>query len=48
VIACSAWSKTTAQIAARLGISGKTADHHIQSIYSKTGVMGRAYRNAGD
>lgn len=42
VIACLARSETTAQIAARLGISAKTADHHIQSIYSKTGVRGRA------
>ncbi|MFY0681590.1 MAG: HD domain-containing protein [Thalassovita sp.] len=42
VIACLARSETTPQIAARLGISAKTADHHIQSIYSKTGVRGRA------
>jgi HD-GYP domain-containing protein (c-di-GMP phosphodiesterase class II) len=42
VIACLARSETTAQIAARLGISAKTADHHIQSIYTKTGVRGRA------
>lgn len=41
VIACLARSETTNQIAARLGISAKTADHHIQSIYSKTGVRGR-------
>jgi HD-GYP domain-containing protein (c-di-GMP phosphodiesterase class II) len=42
VIACLARSETTAQIAARLGISEKTADHHIQAIYRKTGVRGRA------
>lgn len=42
VIACLARSETTPQIAARLGISAKTADHHIQSIYTKTGVRGRA------
>ncbi len=42
VIACLARSETTPQIAARLGISAKTTDHHIQSIYTKTGVRGRA------
>ncbi len=42
VIACLARSETTPQIAARLGISAKTTDHHIQSIYNKTGVRGRA------
>ncbi|WP_299938433.1 HD domain-containing phosphohydrolase [uncultured Pelagimonas sp.] len=42
VIACLARSETTPQIAARLGISAKTTDHHVQSIYTKTGVRGRA------
>ncbi|MCJ8325316.1 MAG: HD domain-containing protein [Rhizobiales bacterium] len=42
VIACLARSETSPQIAARLGISTKTAEHHVQSIYSKTGVRGRA------
>jgi hypothetical protein len=26
----------------RLGISAKATDHHVQSIYTKTGVRGRA------
>lgn len=30
------------QIAARLGISVRTANHHVQHIYEKTGVRGRA------
>ncbi|MCJ8325093.1 MAG: HD domain-containing protein [Rhizobiales bacterium] len=34
-------SETTAQIAESLHISPKTADHHIQSIYNKTGVRAR-------
>lgn len=33
---------TTAQLARRLGISAKTADHHIQHIYTKAGVSTRA------
>jgi len=33
---------TTGQIADRLGISAKTADHHIQHVYTKTGVSSRA------
>jgi HD-GYP domain-containing protein (c-di-GMP phosphodiesterase class II) len=32
----------TKQIARRLGISPKTCDHHIQSLYGKTGVSTRA------
>jgi DNA-binding NarL/FixJ family response regulator len=32
----------TKQIAHRLGISPKTADHHIQRIYTKVGVSTRA------
>ncbi len=32
----------TKVIAARLSISAKTADHHIQSVYGKTGARGRA------
>ncbi|GGE53220.1 HD domain-containing phosphohydrolase [Actibacterium pelagium] len=34
-------SETTAEIAEALGISPKTADHHIQSIYNKTDVRAR-------
>ena len=33
---------TTQQIADRLSISAKTADHHIQHIYRKIGVSTRA------
>jgi len=33
---------TTAQLARRLGISAKTADHHIQRIYAKASVSSRA------
>lgn len=33
---------TTLQIADRLFISPKTADHHIQHVYTKTGVSTRA------
>ncbi len=33
---------TTREIASRLFISAKTADHHIQHIYTKTGVSNRA------
>jgi HD-GYP domain-containing protein (c-di-GMP phosphodiesterase class II) len=32
----------TKQVARRLGISGKTADHHIQNAYAKIGVSTRA------
>lgn len=34
-------SETTAKIAQSLGISPKTADHHIQSIYNKTDIRAR-------
>jgi HD-GYP domain-containing protein (c-di-GMP phosphodiesterase class II) len=33
---------TTGQVARRLGVSAKTADHHVQSIYTKAGVATRA------
>jgi DNA-binding CsgD family transcriptional regulator len=33
---------TTRQIADRLYISPKTADHHIQHVYTKSGVSTRA------
>ena len=32
----------TKQVARRLGISPKTCDHHIQSLYAKAGVSTRA------
>lgn len=32
---------TTKEVAVRLGISAKTADHHIQHIYAKIGVTTR-------
>jgi DNA-binding NarL/FixJ family response regulator len=32
----------TKQVARQLGISPKTCDHHIQSVYSKVGVSTRA------
>lgn len=32
----------TKQVAGRLGISAKTADHHVQSAYRKIGVATRA------
>jgi DNA-binding NarL/FixJ family response regulator len=32
----------TKQIASALGISAKTADHHVQSAYGKIGVSTRA------
>lgn len=41
VLARLAMSETTAQVAAALNISPKTADHHIQNIYKKTGVNAR-------
>jgi DNA-binding CsgD family transcriptional regulator len=34
--------RTTSEIATRLFISAKTADHHIQHIYTKIGVSNRA------
>ena len=36
-----AMSETTAEVAEALNISPKTADHHIQNIYRKTGVNAR-------
>lgn len=42
VLALITQGRTTNAIADRLTISPKTADHHIQSIYKKTGVRGRA------
>jgi len=42
VLALLARSATTKEIAARLDISPKTADHHVQSVYEKTGARGRA------
>ena len=41
VMARLAMSETTAQVANALNISPKTADHHIQNIYKKTGVNAR-------
>lgn len=41
VLARLAMSETTAQVAKALNISPKTADHHIQNIYKKTGVNAR-------
>ncbi|MDX1781376.1 MAG: LuxR C-terminal-related transcriptional regulator [Thalassovita sp.] len=41
VLARLAKSETTAEIAEALGISPKTADHHIQNIYSKTDIHAR-------
>lgn len=41
VLARLAKSETTAQVAEALNISPKTADHHIQNIYKKTGVNAR-------
>ena len=34
--------RTTKEVAARLAISAKTADNHIQAVYAKTGVRTRA------
>jgi len=42
VLRLAARGLTTRQIAERLDISTKTADHHIQHIYNKTGVSTRA------
>jgi HD-GYP domain-containing protein (c-di-GMP phosphodiesterase class II) len=42
VLQLAARGLTTRQIAERLVISPKTADHHIQHIYNKTGVSTRA------
>jgi DNA-binding CsgD family transcriptional regulator len=42
VLQLAARGLTTRQIADRLVISPKTADHHIQHIYTKIGVSTRA------
>jgi predicted ATPase/DNA-binding CsgD family transcriptional regulator len=42
VLKLMAEGRTTAEIAAQLFISTKTADHHIQHIYTKIGVSNRA------
>ena len=42
VLCLAARGLTTRQIADRLVISPKTADHHIQHIYTKIGVSSRA------
>jgi DNA-binding CsgD family transcriptional regulator len=42
VLHLAALGLTTRQIADRLYISAKTADHHIQHIYAKIGVSTRA------
>ena len=42
VLCLAAKGLTTKQIADRLFISPKTADHHIQHVYTKIGVSSRA------
>jgi HD-GYP domain-containing protein (c-di-GMP phosphodiesterase class II) len=42
VLSLLARGMATKQVAARLGISPKTADHHVQSAYRKAGVATRA------
>jgi DNA-binding CsgD family transcriptional regulator len=42
VLRLAARSLTTREIADRLYISAKTADHHIQHVYTKLGVSTRA------
>lgn len=42
VLRLAARGLTTKEVAERLGISAKTADHHIQHIYDKIGVSTRA------
>ena len=42
VVALLARGLQTKQVARRLGISAKTADHHIQNAYAKIGVSTRA------
>ena len=42
VLRLAAKGLTTRQIADRLFISSKTADHHIQHVYTKIGVSTRA------
>jgi len=41
VLCLAARGLTTGQIASRLKISAKTAGHHIQHVYTKTGVSSR-------
>jgi len=41
VTAVSALGLTTREISGQLGISPKTADHHIQHVYTKAGVRTR-------
>jgi DNA-binding CsgD family transcriptional regulator len=36
------WGLTTKEVGSKLGISIKTADHHIQPVYGKIGVTTRA------
>jgi DNA-binding NarL/FixJ family response regulator len=42
VLCLLARGQSNRQIAARLGITPKTAGHHVQHIYTKIGVSGRA------
>lgn len=42
VLRLAARGLTTREIAQRLNISAKTADHHVQHVYTKTGVSTRA------
>ena len=42
MLALIARGMATKQVARRLGISPKTCDHHIQSLYSKIGLSTRA------
>jgi DNA-binding CsgD family transcriptional regulator len=42
VVALLARGLQTKQVARRLGISVKTADHHVQNAYAKIGVSTRA------
>jgi len=42
VVRLVARGQATKQVAAALGISPKTADHHLQSVYGKTGIRTRA------
>jgi len=42
VLRLAARGLTTREIAGRLYISAKTADHHIQHVYTKIGVSTRA------
>ena len=42
VLRLAAEGRTTREIAERLFISAKTADHHIQNLYTKIGASNRA------